>query len=122
VSERTPASLEQLPGLKNHELWAALAVASEPQDRAPIIAELTRRHVYSYTDDMAGRLPGYMTTSELIDALETEPEKTDRWYRLCKEAHERTRRGAFPPSRVPASFDPLTHVITEPLDLADLDA
>jgi hypothetical protein len=121
VTERTPASLEQLTGLKNHQLWAALAVATQPQDRAPIIAELTRRHVYSYTDDMASRLPGYMTTSELIDALQHEPQKTDRWHRLCKEAHERTKAGAFPPNRVPATFDPQAHIITEPLDLANLD-
>jgi hypothetical protein len=63
-----------------------------------------------------------MTTPELIDALEAEKQGTGRWYRLCKEADERAKHGAFPKDRVPTSFDPLVHIITEPLDLADLDA
>lgn len=117
MSERTEATEPE--ELKNHELWAALALAGQPEDRAPLIAELKRRGIYSYTGDMASRKPGYMTTAELIDALETEPEKTDRWHRLCKEAGERARHGAFPPHRVPAAFDPMVHVLTEPMDLAD---
>jgi hypothetical protein len=55
VSERTPASREQLTGLKNHELWTTLALTEKPEERAPIIAELKRRGVYSYTDDMGSR-------------------------------------------------------------------
>jgi hypothetical protein len=71
---------------------------------------------------MASRSPAYLTTAELIDALETESEGTDRWHRLAREAHGRAKVRAFPRHRVPATYDPLVHALTEPLDVADLDA
>jgi hypothetical protein len=50
--------------------------------------------------------PGWMTTRELLLAIDAEPEGTDRWRALCAEAYERAGRKAFPRSRVPASYEP----------------
>jgi hypothetical protein len=54
-----------------------------------------------FTDDQGRAIPGYMTTSELIAELETEPVGTDRYASLAVEAIQRSGNRAFPANRVP---------------------
>jgi hypothetical protein len=52
--------------------------------------------------DREGRTkPGYMTTSELIAELGSEPGGTGRYAELAIEAAQRAQRDAFPAGRVP---------------------
>jgi len=61
-----------------------------------------------------------MTTGELLAALRAEPEGTEWWKRLCKEAHGRAKFGSLHPRHVPESYDPAMSVLpAEGLDLED---
>jgi hypothetical protein len=50
--------------------------------------------------------PSMMLKGELVAALESEPEFTEYWYKLAKEASGRARLGSLPSWHVPASYTP----------------
>jgi hypothetical protein len=54
-----------------------------------------------FKDDLGRFRPGYLTTSELIAELGSEPADTARYASLAAEAARRAARRAFPARRVP---------------------
>lgn len=54
-----------------------------------------------FKDDIGRFRPGYMTTSELIAELGSEPMGSARYMSLATEASRRAARRTFPPSKVP---------------------
>ncbi|SRR5712691_16133 len=101
--------LKQLDLFTDYELRQELRMAEDEPTRDYIMRLLRKRseqRVQGNKDlfkDKAGRvIPGYLTTSELIAELDTEPVGTDRYASLAIEAIRRADRRAFPASRIPA--------------------
>ncbi len=101
--------LKQLDLFTDYELRQELNIAKDEPTRDYIMRLLRQRSEQRvagnkdlFTDDQGRVKPGYMTTSELIAELGTEPIGTERYAELAVEAIGRADRRAFPKSKVPA--------------------
>jgi hypothetical protein len=118
--------LKRLELFTDHELRQELKVAQDEATRDFITRLLRQRSEQRvagnkelFKDEEGRIIPGYLTTSELLAELGSEPAGTGRYASLAIEAIHRADRRAFPASKAAALviFDDAKVLATEYVEM-----